>query len=84
MIGYVEAPKAWWLTHGMARVAGVSLPRAVTEGWLKRSELARLVSRCQGCACAETCIDWVAHACKDQALPEFCPNKHEIEALAHP
>ena len=51
MIGYVEAPKAWWLTHGMARVAGVSLPRAVTEGWLKRSELARLVSRCQGCAC---------------------------------
>ena len=36
MIGYPEAPKAWWLTRGMARISGVNLPRAVVEGWLQR------------------------------------------------
>lgn len=47
MIGYVEAPKAWWLTHGMARSIGVSLPHAVLDGWLTRKDLAELVGRCQ-------------------------------------
>jgi hypothetical protein len=39
MIGYPEAPRAWWLTRGMARISGVNLPRAVVEGWLQRDEL---------------------------------------------
>lgn len=82
MIGYVEAPRAWWLTHGMARAAGVSLPRAVTEGWLSRRELAALVARCQGCGCAEQCSSWLATATAQGALPEFCGNKAEIEALS--
>ena len=32
MIGYPEAPRAWWLTRGMARISGVNLPRAVVVG----------------------------------------------------
>ena len=49
MIGYPEAPKAWWLTRGMARISGVNLPRAVVEGWLQRTELEDLVARCAAC-----------------------------------
>lgn len=82
MIGYVDAPKAWWLTHGMARAVGVSLPQAVTEGWLKRSELAAIVNRCQGCDRAERCTAWLAQASRASALPAFCRNKAEIESLA--
>lgn len=82
MIGYVEAPRAWWVTHGMARLIGVSLPRAVTEGWLKRSELARLVERCHNCSANGDCTRWLALHAAAEALPEFCPNKTEIEALA--
>lgn len=82
MIGYVEAPRAWWLTHGMARAAGVNLPGAVVEGWLTRKELARLVTRCQGCGCSALCTSWLGSARWPAALPGYCANKAEIEALA--
>jgi len=80
MIGYVEAPKAWWLTHGMARSIGVSLPHAVLDGWLTRKDLAELVGRCQCCAKERDCTDWLARAAV--GVPGFCENKAEIEALA--
>ncbi len=82
MIGYPEAPKAWWLTRGMARVSGVNLPQAVVEGWLQRAELAELVARCAACARDEACIDWLAQSGTARVMPGFCPNKPEIEALA--
>ncbi|EEW24537.1 DUF6455 family protein [Rhodobacter ferrooxidans] len=82
MYGLVEAPRAWWLTHGMARAVGVSLPHAVTEGWLTRTELARLVGRCQSCDKSEVCTGWLARSASAEALPGFCTNKAEIEALA--
>ena len=82
MIGYPEAPKAWWLTRHMARVSGVSLPRAVVEGWLKRDELAEIVSRCAGCAKGATCEIWLASSGRALRMPDFCPNRHDIEALA--
>ena len=43
MMGYVDAPRAWGYTRGMARVLGVNLTSAVVEGWLSREELADLV-----------------------------------------
>ena len=82
MIGFVEAPRAWWLTHGMARSVGVSLPSAVTQGWLTRNELARIVSRCQHCDRAEDCSAWLATVAADAHLPDYCCNKAEIEALS--
>lgn len=82
MLGYVEAPRAWWLTHGMARAVGVDLPRAVTEGWLKRSELAQIVTRCQGCGCSAACTGWLADPTHAAALPGYCRNKAAIESLA--
>ena len=82
MIGFTEAPRAWWLTRGMARIAGVSLSQAVVDGWLGRDELASLVARCETCHHSEKCDLWLAHSGKESRLPEFCPNKFAIEALA--
>ena len=80
MSGYVEAPRAYWLTHGMARAVGVNLAGAVIEGWLTRRDLARLVTRCQTCGRSHDCQLWLATA-RSAPLPEFCGNKADIEAL---
>jgi Family of unknown function (DUF6455) len=82
MIGYPEAPKAWWLTRGMARISGVNLPRAVVDGWLQRTELEDLVARCAACHKGADCESWLAVSGRAQAMPDFCPNKPGIEALA--
>ncbi len=82
MIGYTDAPRAWWLTRGMARIAGVNLPRAVVEGWLSRDELAVLVERCEACVRAPQCDQWIAASGAEKRMPGFCPNKPAIEALA--
>jgi Family of unknown function (DUF6455) len=81
MIGYPEAPKAWWLTRGMARISGVNLPRAVVEGWLQRDELEDLISRCAACGRGAECESWLVRSGAAQSMPEFCPNKPGIEAL---
>ncbi len=81
MIGYPEAPKAWWLTRGMARVSGVNLSHAVLEGWLQRAELEDLVTRCAACNRKSDCEAWLARSGPAQVMPDFCPNKTGIEAL---
>lgn len=81
MIGYPEAPKAWWLTRGMARISGVNLPRAVVEGWLQRDELEELIARCAACGRGELCEAWLVSSGSAEAMPAFCPNKAGIEAL---
>ena len=82
MIGYVEAPKAWGLTRGMARVIGINLTDAVVEGWLTRPELADLVDRCQACDRSEDCTRWLSRTVTADALPGFCPNKRSLESLS--
>jgi hypothetical protein len=81
MIGYPEAPKAWWLTRGMTRIAGVNLPRAVVEGWLQRSELEQLIVRCAACGQGERCESWLIASGGADEIPGFCLNKTGIEAL---
>lgn len=80
MIGYVEAPRAWWMAQGMARASGVQLARAVVEGWLTRGELAQLVGSCESCGKTCDCREWLAepHA----APPDFCRIGPDIAALA--
>lgn len=81
MIGYPEAPRAWWLTRGMARISGVNLPRAVVEGWLQRSELEDLIARCAACGRGSACETWLGASASSHSMPDFCPNKAGIEAL---
>lgn len=82
MIGYPDAPKAWWLTRGMGRISGVNLPRAVLEGWLPRSEVQVLVARCASCTRGSDCEAWLAQAVEPQQIPDFCPNQGALTALA--
>lgn len=81
MIGYPEAPKAWWLTRGMARIRGVNLPQAVLDGWLQRTELEALIARCAACDRGPGCEAWLAGSGSAQDMPEFCPNAQAISAL---
>ncbi|MDX5359411.1 MAG: DUF6455 family protein [Rhodobacterales bacterium] len=81
MIGLVEAQRAWWMAHGMARISGVHLARAVVDGWMTRSELARMVSRCEDCGRVCDCQQWLADP-THSAPPAFCGIGAEISALA--
>ena len=80
MFGYTEAPRAWWMTRGMARLAGVDLPRVMVEGWLTRRELAEIVDRCATCPHAVTCGRWLASG-TERRIAGFCPNRDALEAL---
>ena len=82
MLGYPEAPRAWGLTRGMARLLGLSLPQAVVDGWLGRDELAVMIARCDTCARHASCECWLALPEPDRRLPEFCPNANSLHALA--
>lgn len=81
MIGYIEAPKAWALTRGMARVLGLNLVEAVTEGWFSRAELAQMVEDCALCGHSDRCTAYLAVTTRTESLPTFCMNKAQIEAL---
>ena len=81
MIGYPQDPRAWGFTRGMARTLGVSLPGAVVDGWLSRTELGGLVERCQTCDHTPACTDWLARTVQAAALPGFCPNAPALTAL---
>ena len=73
---------AWGLTRGMAHTLGVNLIEAVTEGWYSRAELARLVDTCARCGLSEHCEAWLAVTPRAAALPSYCRNKPDLEALA--
>ncbi|HRK43915.1 MAG TPA: DUF6455 family protein [Gemmobacter sp.] len=75
MPGTVQPPEAWERVNAMARTQGVSLPRAVSEGTLTRSDLAACVSRCQNCARLEECAQWLAAHPKGDPAPDYCENK---------
>lgn len=81
MMGYVEAPRAWWRVNGMARKVGVSLPGAVTDGFLTRRELITLVERCQCCADAAPCTRWLEAGEAEATCPQGCGNRAELDAL---
>lgn len=81
MIGYPEARKAWWLTRGMARTSGVNLSTDVLEGWLQRNELLGQILCCAACCRNRECEAWFSRSGSACRIPEFCPNKTDIEAL---
>ncbi|MBE2277792.1 MAG: hypothetical protein IAE87_16025 [Rhodobacteraceae bacterium] len=82
MFGYPESPVVWWQTRGMARLAGVSLSGAVFDGWLTRTELGEIVTRCEGCQARRRCEAWLAEPRPEGGVAGFCPNRPVIEALA--
>lgn len=85
MIVQQDHPDAFWLTLGMARVAGANLPSAVVEGWMTRAELDVMIDRCDSCGKDRDCLAWLARTPGPVAhLPGYCPNAPEIESLSPP
>lgn len=85
MIGFPEQQRSWWMAHGMARASGLHLARAVVDGWLTRSDLARMVQSCAHCSKTSECQQWLADP-SHTTPPDFCRIGPEISALApaHP
>ena len=77
----VQPIEAWDRVNAMARSQSLSLPRAVSEGTLTRSDLATCVSRCQACARIEACAAWLAAHPKAETVPEYCENKAHFTDL---
>ena len=71
---HIEAPFAWGLTRGMARVLGINLVDAVSEGWFSRSDLAEMVDTCETCGEVRRCTAYLATAPRAESLPVFCDN----------
>ena len=80
-MAYSDAPFAWGLTRGMARIVGLNLAQAVAEGWFSRRDLASLVETCETCDAISRCTAYLAVTPRAESLPNFCANKHPIEAL---
>lgn len=78
---YVETPRAWALTRGMARTLGFNLVEAVTEGWVSRRDLAAMVDVCALCDRDVPCTSYLAVTTQADRLPDFCPNQQQIAAL---
>lgn len=78
---FIEAPFAWGPTRGMARVLGINLVEAATEGCFCRRDLADMVNTCEACGEAHRCRAFLAVTARAESLPLFCGNKHPIEAL---
>lgn len=81
MMDYIEAPRAWGLTRGMARVIGLNLVGAVTDGWFSREGLGEMVDTCVHCDQSNRCTAYLAITTRADSLPAFCPNKSPLEAL---
>ncbi|MBI1173002.1 hypothetical protein GC209_16540 [bacterium] len=81
MVSHIETPRAWGLTRGMARVLGLNLVQAVTEGWVSRRDLAALVDACAVCDQSGPCTAFLAVTTRATTLPAFCPNRDQIAAL---
>jgi hypothetical protein len=76
----VNAPRAYWQTLGMARCAGVPLPRALAQGRLTRPDLSAMVARCQACSHTDACAAWLADP-RHAHPPGFCGIGADIMAL---
>ncbi|MFN3293941.1 MAG: DUF6455 family protein [Gemmobacter sp.] len=79
--GLIEPERAFGLTLGMARVAGVALARAAGSGGVSRRELAGMVACCQACAFAAECQRFLAQP-GATAPPGFCAIGSRLLVLA--
>lgn len=68
-----ETDRHFWLTRSVARVAGVSLARAMANGSLSEDGYAEMIARCQNGGCAASCELWLARQTDWPASPPpFC------------
>ena len=71
-----EIEQHFWLTRSVARVVGVNLSQAMSNGRLTPLEYSEMVARCRNCRCQTACLSWLAsQACSAPDVPEHCAHR---------
>jgi hypothetical protein len=71
-----------WLIQRMAKVAGVDLAAAMETGTLSSEDWSKLVSRCRGCAWADSCGEWLDQQfTMVESAPDECINGEAMAEL---
>lgn len=77
-----ELERHFWLTRSVARVMGVNLSRAISEGQLTAQSYGAMISRCRGAGCDRRCELWLARQARQaESAPEFCAISGPLDRL---
>lgn len=72
----------FWLTHSVARSAGLNLSEALQVGTLSADDYAAMVTQCRQCRHVTACQNWLADPADDfRRPPEFCAIGGVLEPL---
>lgn len=73
----------FWLTRSVARVMGVNLSQAMTNGTLTARDYAALVSRCRTCTRVAECQNWLGQQRSEPPdPPRHCLNRDRLARIA--
>ncbi|WP_439124840.1 DUF6455 family protein [Marivita sp.] len=78
-----DAQLHFWLTRSVAKVMGVSLSEAMSQGQLTAQDYASLVTECRQCALVENCQCWLGQQSSiAKSPPPGCANAQALQDLA--
>ena len=75
------APMAYGLTRGMARVIGIDLIGAASDGQITHRELEAMIDTCAACPHTARCTQFLAVTLETAQPPEYCGIKPSLKAL---
>lgn len=79
-----DAELHFWLTRSVAKVMGISLTEAMSNGRLTAQDYASLVTTCRGCNRVGTCQCWLGEQLQTSpSAPPGCLNGTALATLAH-
>lgn len=77
-----EIEQHFWLTRSVARVVGVNLSKAMSDGQLTPLEYSEMVARCRNCGYQAACLNWLAsQACCAPGVPDHCAHSDLLARL---
>jgi hypothetical protein len=72
----------FWLTRSVARVMGISLSKAMSDGRLNPSEYSEMVARCRMGHCHDSCEKWLANQLQQaDSAPPLCLHRALLNGL---
>ena len=71
-----DLDKHFWLTRSVARVMGINLLEAMSEGRMSSDDYAAMVTQCRAGKCHHVCQIWLACQTDTAAeAPHGCPHR---------
>lgn len=79
-----DLERPFWMSRSVARVMGLNLSRAMSEGRLSPDEYAELVTLCRSADCHDACMRWLASqtGARPEGPPEYCACGGILKRLA--